>query len=432
MRALFTDLYQLTMAAGYFESAKVSETAVFELFVRRLPAKRDYLIAAGLQQVVEYLLGLRFTSEQIDYLRTLSQFQRVSAGFWEYLRELRFTGDLFAMPEGTPFFAGEPVAIVRAPLVEAQIPETYLISEIGFQSLIAAKASRTVTAARGRSIVEFGTRRAHGPESGVLAGRAAYIAGCAGTSNVEAGFRYGIPVFGTCAHSWVQSFPQELEAFERLQQLLGSGSVYLIDTYDTVEGARRAASLGRPLWGVRLDSGDLDSLSRRVRTVLDEAGLKEAKIMATGDLNEDRVAALVDNGAPIDSFGVGTELATSADAPALAAVYKLTELQSDGATRHVAKYSTDKRTYPGAKQVFRYESSDVIGQASECSPGDGVARALLRPVILGGELVERLPSTSEIQEYCMDAVRNLRLPHKVEYSPRLLAIAEHHRSEFHP
>jgi nicotinate phosphoribosyltransferase len=432
MRALHTDLYQLTMAAGYFESGKAGETAVFELFVRRLPANRDYLIAAGLHQAVEYLLNLGFTDEQIDYLRTLPQFSRASADFWSYLRNFRFTGDLFAMPEGTPFFPGEPVLILRAPLIEAQIPETFLLGTIGFQSMIAAKAVRVVDAAQARSVVEFGSRRAHGPDAAVLGSRAAYIAGCTGTSNVEAGFRYGIPVFGTCAHSWVLSFAEERESFERLQKLLGPGTVYLIDTYDTVEGARRAGTLGKPLWGVRLDSGDLCALSKQVRAVLDSAGLHDAKIMATSDLNEQRIAQLLSDGAPIDSFGVGTELATSFDAPALSVVYKLTELSAGGVTRYAAKYSADKRTFPASKQVFRYSDRDVIGHSAECEPGGQQSerpKALLRPVILGGKLVEEPRATAEIRDYCSEARSRISAGHCVEYSSTLLQLAERHRSE---
>jgi nicotinate phosphoribosyltransferase len=428
MKALHTDLYQLTMAAGYFESGKAGETAVFELFVRRLPANRDYLIAAGLQQAVEYLLELHFTGEQVDYLRTLPQFERVTSGFWEYLRSFRFTGDLFAMQEGTPFFPAEPIAVLRAPIAEAQIPETYLLAALGHQSMFAAKAWRIVRAARGRSVVEFGTRRAHGVEAGVLTGRAAYIAGCAGTSNVETGFRFGVPVFGTCAHSWVLSFESETESFRELQKLLGEGTVYLIDSYDTVEGARKAVDLGRPMWGVRLDSGDLVSLSKQVRAILDAAGFQDAKIMASSDLNEDRIAELLSEGAPIDSFGVGTELATSFDAPAVSAVYKIAEIGK----RYVAKYSSDKRTYPGAKQVFRYPERDIIGYAAECAPdvlNPARPEVLLRPVIIGGSLVEPLPSISEIREYCAQALSRISRDHKVEYSPQLLAMAERHRSE---
>src|SRR5471032_592678 len=238
MNGLLTDLYELTMAAAYFEAGKSSETASFEFTIRRLPANRNFVIAAGLAQAVDYLLNLSFTSEEIDYLRGLEQFRNVSAGFFDYLRDFRFTGDLFAVPEGVTLFAGEPVLTVRAPIIEGQIPETYLLSAIGFQTLIASKAARCVESGGGRAVVEFGTRRAHTPEAGVLGARAAYIGGCAGTSNTLAGFRYGIPVMGTSAHSWVMSFASESEAFERLQRLLGDRTVHLIDTYDTLEGAR--------------------------------------------------------------------------------------------------------------------------------------------------------------------------------------------------
>src|SRR5580692_6368798 len=352
---LSTDLYQLTMAAGYFEAGKLEERATFELFVRRLPHNRNFVLAAGLAQAVEYLLNLRYTAEEIDYLRALPQFAHASSGFFDYLAALRFTGDLFAVPEGTPLFANEPFLTLRAPLVEAQIPETYLLATIGFQSMIATKAARMVKAALGRSVVEFGTRRAHSPEAGVFAGRASYIGGCGGTSNTEAGMRFGVPVFGTAAHSWVMSFPHETIAFEQLQKLLGESTVYLIDSYDTLEGARRAAALGRPLWGVRLDSGNLVTLAPAVRKILDDAGLPETKIMATGDLNEYKIHELVAARAPIDVFGVGTELSTSADAPTLGVVYKMVELEDAGNhRRYTAKLSEDKHTLPGSKQVFRF------------------------------------------------------------------------------
>ncbi|HYI93245.1 MAG TPA: nicotinate phosphoribosyltransferase [Bryobacteraceae bacterium] len=431
MSALHTDLYQLTMAAGYFESGRASDVAVFELFVRRLPANRDFLIAAGLQQAVEYLVNLRFDTDQIKYLRTLPQFQRASPNFWDYLVTFRFTGDLFAMPEGTPFFAGEPIAIVRAPIIEAQVPETYLLSMLGYQSMIAAKAWRVVSAAQGRSVVEFGSRRGHGPDAGVLAGRAAYIAGCDGTSNVESGYRYGIPVFGTSAHSWVLSFAAEVDAYRHLQELLGPGTVYLIDSYDTLEGARKAVELGKPLWGVRLDSGDLAELSRKVRTILDEGGLPEAKIMATNDLNENRIRELVAGGAPIDSFGVGTDLTTSADAPALSVVYKLVEVISGTENRYVAKYSADKRTYPAAKQIFRYRTRDIIGVADECgstSSKEGSPTALLQPVILQGKPVEVSPVLSSIRTYCAEAIQGVSASHSIGYSSQLTALAEKHRA----
>jgi nicotinate phosphoribosyltransferase len=438
MHGLLTDLYQLTMAAGYFQAGKTNEIATFELFVRRFPNNRNYLIAAGLEQVVEYLLGLRFTDQEIDYLRGLPQFKYAAPDFFDYLRSFRFTGDLFAVPEGTPIFPGEPFLTVRAPMIEAQIPETFLLATLGFQSLIATKAARTVEAAGGRAVVEFGTRRAHSPEAGVLAGRAAFIGGCIGTSNTETGYRFGVPVFGTAAHSWVLSFTEEKTAYRQLQKLLGEATVYLIDTYDTLEGARIAASLGLPMWGVRLDSGNLKELAPAVRKVLDEAGLRDAKIMATGDLNEYKILEL--SGVPIDTFGVGTELATSTDAPNLGAVYKLVEMQVGGTRRYTAKYSPEKNTMPGSKQVFRYEDRDVIGCSGECparQPGRSDPEALLKPVILNGRLVEPLPSLREVQKRRARALT--RFPSAVlslftredawpvSYSADLLELATHVR-----
>jgi nicotinate phosphoribosyltransferase len=391
MNGLLTDLYELTMAAGYFETGKTDEKATFELGFRRLPPNRNFVLTAGLPQVVDYLLNLSFEDEEIEYLRALPHFSLVSSGFWDYLRAFRFTGDLFAMPEGTPVFPHEPVAIVRAPIIEAQIPETYALAAIAFQSMIATKAARTVEAAQGRPVVEFGTRRAHSPEAGVLGARAAYIGGCAGTSNTLAGFRYGIPVMGTAAHSWVMSFACEGEAFRKLQRVLGDAVVHLIDTYDPIRGAREAVKAGRPLWGVRLDSGDFVALSREVRAILDEGGLQDAKIMASGDLDEHRIREIVAAGAPIDSFGVGTQLSTSADAPNMSATYKLTEVDIHGIKRFAAKYSDQKISVPGAKQVFRAAERDVIARSGECGNGE----ALLRPVILGGRLVEPLPSVEQ-------------------------------------
>jgi nicotinate phosphoribosyltransferase len=409
MNALLTDLYQLTMAAGYWQAGKCGEVAAFELFVRRLPANRNFLVAAGLEQAVDYLLNLRFEPEEIGFLRSLPQFANVEAGFFDYLREFRFTGDLFAAAEGTPLFAGEPILLVRAPLIEAQIPETYLLAQVGFQTLVATKAARIVEASGGRAVVEFGTRRAHTPQAGVFAGRAAFIGGCAGTSNVLTGMKFGIPVFGTSAHAWVQSFPSETEAFRRLQALLGPATTYLIDTYNTLDGARRAVALGRPFWGVRLDSGNLMELSRAVRSILDEGGFHDAKIMATGDLNEYKILELVAGGAPIDVFGVGTELATSSDAPSHGAVYKLVQLETGGEKRYTAKYSEDKSTLPGAKQIFRFPDRDLLACSWECHMG---AEALLRPVIIGGQLVAPLPGATEAREHARAAIG--RLPRKLK------------------
>jgi nicotinate phosphoribosyltransferase len=434
---LLTDLYQLTMAAGYVATGKARDKATFELFVRRLPPNRNFLIAAGLQQAVDYLLHLRFSTEQIDYLKTLPQFSNACPEFWRFLGNFRFSGDLFAVPEGTPVFAGEPLLTLRARLPEAQIPETFLLATIGFQTMIASKAARVVEAAQGRPVVDFGTRRAHSPEAGTLAARASYIGGCTGTSNTLTGFRFGVPVFGTAAHSWVQSFPSEVEAFRRLQDLLGPATVQLIDTYDTLEGARLAAGLGPPLWGVRLDSGNLIELSRAVRGILDAAGLKDAKIMVSGDLDEHKIVEMVAARLPVDAFGVGTQLTTSADAPNLGVVYKLVELSTSGITRYTTKLSEDKQILPGAKQVFRFQDHDLIAcswECPSCPEGAPPSEALLRPVMIEGRLVEPLPGAGQARERAAGLLARLPAacrslsdhdrPYRVEHSRELLALSE--------
>jgi nicotinate phosphoribosyltransferase len=314
-------------------------------------------------------------------------------------------------------YEGQPVMNIRAPLIEGQIPETYLLSAITFETLIATKAARIVHASEGRDVIEFGTRRAHTPEAGVLGARAAYIGGCAGTSNVLAGYRFGIPVMGTAAHSWVMSFSTEAEAFSALQRLLGENTIQLIDTYDPVEGARIAASLGKPLWGVRIDSGDLPALSREVRGILDAAGLQDTRIMASGDLDESKIAAIVATGAPIDAFGVGTELATSGDAPSMGAIYKLVEIKHDGEVRYTSKSSPDKHTIPGTKQLFRYPEFDLLGLHNECAGG---AEAMLKPVIIGGDLVCPLPSAEQIRKRVSCALAQWPSgARRTEYSPAL-------------
>jgi nicotinate phosphoribosyltransferase len=432
MRALLTDLYELTMAAGYFAAGKTGERATFELGIRRLPEGRNFVVVAGLAQVVEYLSGLRFTEEEIAYLRGLPVFSHTPGDFWDYLREFRFTGDLFAVREGTVLFAGEPVLFVRAPIIEAQIPETYLLATVSFQTLIATKAARVVEAARGRPAVEFGTRRAHSPDAGVLGARAAYIGGCAGTSNTLAGFRYGIPVMGTAAHSWVMSFATEAEAFRQLQRVLGENTIQLLDTYDTLEGARRAAALGPPLKAVRIDSGDFVTLSRQVRAILDEAGLRETRIMLSGDLDEFRIAEILAAGAPVDLFGVGTQLATSADAPSMGAIYKMVEVAVQGITRFTAKFSADKPSLPGAKQIFRFEDRDLLARAGECDRGE----ALLRPVMADGRLLAPLATPEQARAHAAASLAGLpaRLrrfepcePWPVEQSEELRALVEQTR-----
>jgi nicotinate phosphoribosyltransferase len=434
MNGLLTDLYELTMAAGYCRAGKAHEIATFELTVRRLPSRRGFLVAAGLAQVVDYLLNLRFNREEIAYLRKLPQLAHAPEDFFSMLESLRFTGDLFAVPEGTVLFAGEPLLTVRAPLVQAQIAETFLLSSVSYETLVATKAARVVEAAGGRGVVEFGTRRAHSPQAGVLAGRAAYIGGCAGTSNTLTGYEYGVPVYGTTAHSWIMSFADELEAFRRLQELLGPKTIYLVDSYDTIEGTRKAVSLGPPLWGVRLDSGDLVPLSHSVRSMLDTAGLHEAKIMVSGDLNEYRIRELVAASAPIDVFGVGTDLVTSSDAPNISAIYKMVEHQDAGVRRYTAKFSVEKISMPGAKQIFRYAGRDEIGRECECpTPQEDGPQALLAPVIVQGRVVNPLPTVEQARTRASEGIRQLpegvrRLDdpdlYPVGYTPALTALAE--------
>ena len=383
------------MAAGYFAAGKQQEIGTFEFTIRRLPRNRDFVVAAGLHRAVDYLLNLSFDGDEITWLSNLPNFRHTPSAFWDYLADFHFTGDVFAVPEGTVLYAGQPVMNIRAPLIEGQLPETYLLSAVSFEMLIASKAVRLAHAAGGRNVYDYGTRRAHTPEAGVLGARAAYIGGCAGTSNTLAGYRYGIPVVGTAAHSWVMAFESETDAFRELQTLLGDQTVQLVDTYDPIEGARTAARLGKPLWGVRIDSGDFFVLSRQIRKILDSAGLHATRIIASGDLDEVRISAIVEDGAPIDAFGVGTELATSADAPSMGSIYKLVEIERSGQTRYTAKHSAEKGTVPGAKQLFRYPDYDLLALHDECAEG---AEALLQPVILDGQLVEPLPSLKEIRE----------------------------------
>ncbi|MDX2267957.1 MAG: nicotinate phosphoribosyltransferase [Bryobacter sp.] len=422
MRALFTDFYQLTMTAGYWQAGKTAESATFEMFVRRLPPERDFLVVCGLEQALEYLEQLAFDEDELAYLKELPQFQSLGTAFWDFLRSFRFRGDVYSAPEGTVLFANEPLLTVRAPLAEAQVPETYLLATIGFQTLIATKAARILSAAEGRSVVEFGCRRAHAPEAGCLAGRAAYIAGCAGTSNVEAGFRYSIPVFGTAAHSWVLSFPAERDAFAALQAVLRERTVQLIDTYDTLNGAQLAAELGAPLWGVRLDSGDLLELSQSARRILDEHGLASARIMATNDLDEHSIARLLKSGAPIDVFGVGTSLATSYDAPALPCVYKLVEHTGAEGQRFPYKKSEGKMTLPGRKQIYRTADADWVALASEPA-ADGLP--LIKQVMREGVRTGPSFSIEAAREYTQDQIARFgKAGRPVHYSPALLKLVE--------
>jgi nicotinate phosphoribosyltransferase len=396
---LATDLYQLTMAAAYFENG-IHNRAIFEMFVRRLPRRRSYLIAAGLEQALDYLAALEFSSDQIDYLREHPSFKNISREFFDYLAQFRFTGEVWAMPEGTAAWGMEPLLRVSAPIIEAQIVETFLLSTLNFQTMIASKAARIVTAARGRNVIEFGTRRAHGPEAGLFAARAAYIAGVTGTSNVEAGHLFGVPTFGTLAHSFIMSFDEEDDAFRAFLKVFPDTATMLVDTYDTIAAVKRLASdFGSKIPTVRLDSGDLLDLSVRARRILDEAGMANTRIFATNDLNEYRIADLIERGGKIDAFGVGTELATSYDSPALSGVYKLVGFEENGRMRMRMKLSEEKATYPGPKQVWRLTDShgkysqDIIAMDDEGALVDqgektGEWRSLLEPVMEKGRIIE--------------------------------------------
>ncbi|HUT77082.1 MAG TPA: nicotinate phosphoribosyltransferase [Polyangia bacterium] len=385
-RALLVDLYELTMAQSYHAEG-MNDTAVFELTFRSLPPSRNYLMACGLDPVLDYLESLSFNEQAINYLATLAQF---TPSFLDWLARLRFTGDVHAVPEGTVVFAGEPVLQVVAPLVEAQIVETFVLNHIHYETLVASKTARVVTAAAGRTVVDFGMRRTHGASAAMMAARAGYVAGLEGTSNVLAGKVYGIPLAGTMAHSYVQTHDDEEDAFRDFMRLYPETTL-VVDTYDTLEGVRKVIDLARQagtdfkLRAVRLDSGDLEDLSEGVRRLLDDAGLQRVRIMASGNLDEHRIARLVAAGAPIDGFGVGTRLGTSQDAPSLDAAYKLVEYRGEGRM----KLSVQKANVPWRKQVYRQErnavpSGDVIGRIGEPIPG----RPLLVPVMQGGR---RLP-----------------------------------------
>lgn len=391
---LSTDLYQMTMAAAYFDNG-LHHRAMFELFVRALPKRRSYLIAAGIEQALDYLKSLRFNEDEISYIREHPSFRHVSREFFDYLRDFRFTGDVWAVPEGTAIFANEPLLKISAPVIEAQIVETFLLSTINFQTLIASKASRIVTAARGRNVIEFGTRRAHGSEAGLMAARAAYIGGCAGTSNVEAGFLFGIPTLGTQAHSFIMLFDKEDEAFEAFLKVFPETATILVDTYDTLAAVERLASnFPHNIQWIRLDSGDLAHLSIRAREILDREGKSSTQIFASSDLDEYRISEMIEQGARIDAFGVGTQLATSFDAPAISGVYKLVGVERNGKVSLRMKLSHDKATLPGMKQVWRKSDSnekyieDVIALSDEEPPeGDGDWKPLLETVMESGQII---------------------------------------------
>ena len=404
--ALSTDFYELTMMAGY-HAAGLMAPATFELYVRDLPPHRPFLIAAGLEQALDYLEHLRFSEGDVRYLRNLPDLQGVSPAFFEeYLPRFRFSGDVWAVDEGTPVFPPAPLLQVTAALPEAQLAETALLALVAFQTSVASRAVRIVAAAAGRSVVEFGARRAHGLEAGVLAARAAFLGGCDATSNVDAGRRFGIPVSGTMAHSWVTAFPDEVSAFRAYADVFGERTVALLDTYDTAAAARAVAASGLRPRAVRLDSGDIIALSREVRVILDAAGLRDTAIFASGDLDERRVDEIVSAGAPIDAFGVGAALSTSSDAPSLGAIYKLVEIERAGAMVPIMKRSPGKHSHPGRKKVWKIFDNgtaiaDVIGLAGERDVESG--RPLLKPRMTAGRRVGPPLPLADLRSGCRSA-----------------------------
>ncbi|HSF04995.1 MAG TPA: nicotinate phosphoribosyltransferase [Methylomirabilota bacterium] len=429
--ALFTDLYELTMAASYFREGMRAD-ATFSLFVRKLPRHRSFLVAAGLEDVLGFLQQFQFSEASLRYVRSLGGFD---PEFLDFLADLRFTGTVRAMPEGTVLFADEPLLEVTAPIIEAQLVETAVLNFCHLQTMLASKAARSVLAARGRPIVDFGLRRTHGIDAGLKAARAAYLVGADLTSNVLAGLAYGIPPAGTMAHSYVEAFAREIDSFRAFARAFPASTTLLIDTYDTVAGAHKAVIVaremqarGQRLAAVRLDSGDLLTLSRQVREVLDAAGLAHVRIFASGGLDEDAVETLLEAGAPIDAFGIGTRMNVSADAPYFDMAYKIVTYGG----RNILKLSAGKATWAGEKQVYRFRADDgslagdVLALRDEPAPAG--AEPVLRTVMRGGKLVEPWPSLPVIRDHARaqiaalpDAVRRLRDPagYEVRYSERL-------------
>lgn len=455
---LLTDFYELTMMQGYLKSGKHQERVIFDMFYRKNPCGNGFAICCGLEQVVEYIRNLNFSEEDIDYLRSLGTFDE---DFIEYLRGFHFTGDIYAIPEGTVVFPKEPLIKVIAPVIEAQLVETAILNLVNHQSLIATKAYRVVHAAQGDGVMEFGLRRAQGPDAGIYGARAAVIAGCIGTSNVYAGQKFHMPVLGTHAHSWIMSFPTELEAFKTYARLYPNNCILLVDTYDTLKSGVKNAILcydamkeeGITLkrFGIRLDSGDLAYLSKKARKMLDEAGYPDAIISASNDLDENLIASLKAQGACITSWGVGTNLITSESQPSFGGVYKLAATYSDeGQWVPKIKLSenSEKITNPGNKQIYRIiekdsgkvfadyialedetfsEKEDLVlfdpidtWKKSTLKGGSYEMRPLLVPIFLGGKLVYNCPSVEEIKAYCKkeqeslwEECRRLTNPHAV-------------------
>ncbi len=422
---LLTDLYELTMAAGYLQTG-FEARATFELFVRNLPPQRNYLVAAGLEQALEFLEHVNFNDEEIAYLRSHHVFQYIGPEFFDYLRTFRFTGDVWAVPEGTLVFPGEPMLRVSAPISEAQIMETYLLATLGYQTMIASKTARVVTAAEGRRVVEFGARRAHSAQAGLFAARAAAIGGAVGSSNVLAGQQFGVYTYGTQAHSWVMAHDDEADAFAHFLDAFPERAFLLLDTYNVHDAVKKIIRMGRKPAGVRLDSGDVAKDSQWVRRELDKAGWQDVRIFASGDLDEYEIARLLAKGAAIDSFGVGSALATPSDAPLLNLVYKLVEVDRAGKIQGAAKLTQAKVTYPGRKQVFRYSNrrgefeEDKI--ALEGEPANG-GTPLLAPVMREGRRTVAPEPISALRDRCVAGLAHLperyrRIDKSAEYPVR--------------
>ena len=414
---LLVDLYELTMAESYLHYKK-DTLATFDLFVRDLPPNRSYLIAAGLEDVLEYIKTMRFDGEDLKYLNSQKLF---SADFLKYLSRFKFRGGIWAMPEGTVFFANEPIVRVTAPIIEAQLTESFMLNTIGLQTMIASKASRVVSAVRGRGVYDFSLRRTHGSDAGIKVARSSYIAGFDGTSCVLAGKLYRIPIVGTMAHSFVMSFKKEIDSFLAYGTTFPDRTTLLVDTYDTKRGIENAISIGlylkekkHRLQGIRLDSGDIVSLSGFARQALDRAGLNYVKIFASGNLDEFKIKDLLEKGARIDNFGVGTHMGTSIDAPSLDVIYKIGEVTDEqGKFLPTMKLSKAKVTYPGRKQVFRVRDKDgkfikdILGLEKERVEGE----PLLKKVVDQGRVVYRQPS--------LDNIRSLAKNNLAEFSEKL-------------
>lgn len=464
---MLCDFYQLTMGNGYFKTKHAGRTAYFDLFFRRVPDNGGYAICAGLEQVIEYIENLRFSGEDIDFLRSKGIF---SEEFLEYLRGFKFEGDIFAIPEGTPVFPYEPLITVRAPSIQAQLVETMLLLLVNHQSLIATKASRIVRAAQGRAISEFGSRRAQGTAGAILGARAAYIGGCTGTACVISDELYGVPATGTMAHSWVQMFDSELEAFEEYCRVYPNGAVLLVDTYNVLKsGVPNAIKafdnilkpLGARPVGIRLDSGDIAYLSIEARKMLDAAGYPDCKIVASNSLDEHIITDLINQGAKIDSFGVGERLITASSEPVFGGVYKLCATEENGVITPKIKISENvvKITNPHYKKIYRIfdnktgkAAADLIcvhdEKIDETKPlelfdpdftwkrktvTDFTAKELQIPVFLNGRCVYKSPTIGEIREYCAEqlgtlweSVLRFENPHKyyVDLSQKLWDIKQ--------